>query len=178
MTASQHRRRIDQVLAPGFADEVDQLEIDELRRRRDQAEEVERELSYQRRLLHGRMDLLAFELRRRQGKETRSIIEALPEIIAAGLHGGDTANFRHLSLELSLPETTGRRDIDQILEDDALARVTSMSEQELADVQAALAQAEEGVSETRRKLHTVIDGLQAEIIERYKQGLANSDAYS
>lgn len=178
MTDQQHRRRIDQVLSPSFIEEVAGLDVDELRQRRDLAEEVERETSYQRRLLHGRMDLIGFELRRRRGEETRSIIEALPEIISAGLTGGEAGNFRHLSVELNLPATTGRRDIDQVLEDDALARVTSMEEAELIDVQTGLTEVEAGISDTRKRLHTIIDTLQAEIIDRYKRGLANTDVYS
>jgi len=47
-------------------------------------DDLEGELSYYRRLLHGRLDLLNFELRRRSGEETRSLIEALPEILADG----------------------------------------------------------------------------------------------
>ena len=37
-------------------------------------------------------------------------------------------------------------------------------------------EAEKIVSEQRRKLHVVIDRLQAEIIDRYKRGLAGSDS--
>ena len=44
--------------------------------------ELDVELSFYRRMLHGRMDLLSFELRRRSGEETRSLMEALPEILA------------------------------------------------------------------------------------------------
>jgi hypothetical protein len=143
------------------------------------AEEVERELSYYRRLFHGRMDLLAFELRRRRGEETRSLIEALPEILSSGLaSGGDAGAYRHLSVDLDLPEVTGRRDLDHILEDDALVRVTSMEESELGEFQLALAEAERVVSGERRRLHIVIDRLQAEIIDRYKRGLAGSDVRS
>ena len=143
-------------------------------------EEAERELSYYRRLLHGRMDLLAFEMRRRRGEETRTLIEALPEILSSGIggEGRDTGDLRHLSVELDLPAVTGRRDIDQILEGDALMRVTSMEESELADIQLALTEAERAVSEQRRRLHEVIDRLQAEIIDRYKRGLTGSDLSS
>lgn len=174
----QNRRRIDQILDPEFSNDVGELELDELRTRRDFAEEVERELSYYRRVLHGRMDLLAFELRRRRGEEHRTLIEALPDIIAAGLTGdglgvGDT---RHLSLELDLPKVTGRRAIDQVLEDDALTRVAEMDEEELAAAQHALTEAESEISVRRRTLHGVIDRLQAEIIDRYKRGLAESSS--
>lgn len=175
----QNRRRIDQVLAPDFCSEVSALAIDELRRRRDLAEEVERELSYYRRMLHGRMDLLAFEMRRRSGEETRTLIEALPEIIASGLGGGsDVGNYRYLSVELKLPEITGRRDIDHVLDDNALARIPTMGDSELEEIQEALAAAEAIISDQRRELHGVIDLLQNEIIDRYKRGLANADASS
>ncbi len=179
VVTEQQRRRIDQVLAPDYTAQVGDLDINELRRRRDEAEEVERELSYYRRLLHGRMDLLAFELRRRRGEETRSMIEALPEIIAAGLGEGSTAgSYRHLSLELNLPEITGRRDIDQVLEDDVFARVKEMDVSDLEGIQMALAEAESQISDTRRRLHGVIDALQGEIIERYKRGMADADVGS
>lgn len=175
----QKRRRIDQVLSADFSDNVEELPLDELRRRRDLAEEVERELSYYRRLFHGRMDLLAFEMRRRRGEESRTLIEALPEILASGIpEGGEMGDLRHLSVELKLPEVTGRRDIDRILEGDALTRVTTMDTDELAEFQLGLAEAERSVSVQRRSLHEVIDRLQAEIIHRYKQGLAGSDTRS
>lgn len=172
------RRRIDQALDDDFCEGLESMSLDEVRSRRDMAEEVERELSYYRRLFHGRMDLLAFEIRRRRGEETRSLIEALPEILSSGLTsgGGDVGGYRHLSVELDLPQVTGRRDLDQILEDDALVRVTSMDESELGEFQLALAEAEKVVSGQRRRLHAVIDRLQAEIIDRYKQGLAGSDS--
>lgn len=173
----QKRRRIDQVLSGDFSRHIEDLPLDELRRRRDLAEEVERELSYYRRLFHGRMDLLAFEMRRRRGEESRTLIEALPEILASGIpSGGEIGEHRHLSVELKLPEVTGRRDLDQILEGDALTRVTTMDIEELGDFQMALAEAEQVISGQRRALHEVIDRLQAEIIDRYKRGLAGSDA--
>ncbi|HLT96216.1 MAG TPA: hypothetical protein VK070_05445 [Acidimicrobiia bacterium] len=176
----QKRRRIDQALADDFAEGLADLPLDEVRRRRDLAEEVERELSYYRRLIHGRMDLLAFEMRRRRGEESRSLIEALPEILAAGITAGDNTpgTTRHLTVDLDLPEVTGRRDIDHILEDDALTRVTSMTEGELGELQLALADAEKVISRQRRQLHEVIDRLQAEIIDRYKRGLAGAEAPS
>jgi hypothetical protein len=178
VTDQPHRRRIDQVLAPDFIEGTSSLDLEELRSRRDLAEEVERELSFHRRLIHGRMDLLAFELRRRRGEETRSLIEALPEIIASGLTGGSVGSYRHLSVDITIPEITGRREIDQVLEDDALARVTTMEDAELAEVQMALTEAEATISEKRRQLHAVIDMLQAEIIDRYKRGLATTDLSS
>ncbi|MGH3667653.1 MAG: hypothetical protein ACRDU7_05145 [Acidimicrobiia bacterium] len=75
---SEHRRRIDTVLEPDYLADISGADLDELRRRRETAEDVEAQISYYRRLLHGRVDLLNFELRRRSGQEERSLIEALP----------------------------------------------------------------------------------------------------
>lgn len=176
LVTDRNRRRIDQVLGPDFTERVSDLPLEELRRRRDLAEEVERELSFYRRLIHGRMDLIAFELRRRRGEESKTLLEALPEILAEGLGGGvEPGRLRHLTVELDLPEVTGRRDIDKVLDDGATTRITTMSEEELISFQDALAAAEKPVSEQRGHLHEVIDRLQGEIIDRYRRGLAGTD---
>ncbi len=164
------------MLAEDFCQDLGSADLDSLRQRRDLAEELERQLSYYRRLFHGRLDLVAFELGRRRGLETRTLMEALPDILSSGLGGGQSGSSRHLSVELDLPEITGRRDVDKILDADAMTRVTTMSEEELIALQDALADIEGVVSEQRGRLHMVIDRLQAEIIDRYKRGLAQADA--
>ena len=63
------RRRIDRVLAPGFAVGLDDLDLDELRARRAEAEQEETDLSYARRLLQGRLDILRAEREARENGE-------------------------------------------------------------------------------------------------------------
>ena len=55
------RRPIDRILAPGFADAVGDLSFADLRERRRLVEQEEVDLSYARRLLQGRLDLLRAE---------------------------------------------------------------------------------------------------------------------
>ena len=93
---SEHRRTIDTVLEPEYLADISEADLDDLRQRRETAEDVESQISYYRRLLHGRVDLLNFELRRRRGQEDRSLIEALPEILASGMTLGNEPNLRHL----------------------------------------------------------------------------------
>ena len=62
---TEHRRRIDQIMEPSFVDGLGDLSLDELRDRRRMCDDVENELSYYRRMLHGRMDLLRRLVRRR-----------------------------------------------------------------------------------------------------------------
>ena len=125
---SDHRRRIDIVLEPEYLEGLDTADLAEIRERRDTAEDVEAQISYYRRLIHGRMDLLAFELKRRRGEEERSLIEALPEILSAGLVLGDGPSLKYLDTMPPLPSTTGRRLIDRIMEDGILTQLPDLAD--------------------------------------------------
>lgn len=169
---TENRRRIDIISDPEFVSGLAELHIDELRARREMADTVETELSYYRRLLHGRMDLLAFELRRRSGDESRSLIDALPEILGGGETASGTGGRPTPAVMPELPDEQ-RRPIDRVLADDFLARLPSMSDEELQDVQSMLAEAEREVSSQRKAAQQAFDGIQAEILTRYKEGTAD-----
>jgi hypothetical protein len=165
---SEHRRRIDTVLEPEYLEDLTEIDLDELRLRRETAEDVETQISYYRRLLHGRMDLLDFELRRRSGDEKRTLLEALPEILAAGMVLGDEPNLRHIETMPPLPTTTGRRLIDKIMDDGVLTQLPELTNEELSEAIERLEEVETQLSVQRRQLHSVIDALQEEIITRYR----------
>lgn len=162
------RRRIDIVLEPEYLEDLADLDLNEVRRRRDTAEDVEAQISYYRRLLHGRMDLLDFEMRRRSGEEDRSILEALPEILARGMVLGTEPNLRHIETMPPLPSVTGRRLIDKIMDDGVLTSLPELSEEEITEAIDRLREVESTLSEQRKKLHKVIDALQDEIVSRYR----------
>ncbi|MFQ5967003.1 MAG: aerial mycelium formation protein [Acidimicrobiia bacterium] len=168
------RRRLDQVLEPSFVADLDAVDLDELRDRRAQADDVETELSYYRRMLHGRMDLLAFEMRRRSGEETRTLLEALPEILGGGDSRGEGAQHRPGSLAPDLP-LEGHRTIDRVLDDDFLSRLPSLSDEEVAEIQETLSETEQEVSGQRRQVQAAFDQIQAEILRRYKEGKAETE---
>lgn len=165
---SPHRRSIDTVLEPGYLADITEVGLDELRQRRESVEDVETQISYYRRLLHGRVDLLNFELRRRSGEEERTLLEALPEVLASGLVLGNEPNLRHLETMPPIPTTTGRRLIDKIMEDDVLTQLPELSEADLREAIERLEEVETRLSVQRRQLHSVIDALQDEIISRYR----------
>jgi hypothetical protein len=170
-SAQKERRRLDQVLEPPFSADLDKLKLDELRERRDLAGDVETELSYYRRLLHGRMDLLAFELRRRRGEELRTMIDALPEILTG--HDRRGRGARHLSTELPELPIKGRRHLDRILGNDLMIRLAELTEQDLAEASEELAEVEAEISAFRLQVQTVLDRLQAAVITRYKNDLGD-----
>jgi hypothetical protein len=165
---SEQRRRIDIVLEAEFLEDVSDLDLNELRKRRHTTEDVESQISYYRRLLHGRMDLLNFELRRRSGEEERTLLEALPEILASGMILGTEPNLRHIEVMPPIPTNTGRRLIDKIMDDGILTQLPDLTDDEVVEALDRLREVETELSNQRKQLHTVIDALQDEIVSRYR----------
>ncbi len=169
------RRRIDQVTDPAYVQDLDSLSMDELRDRRRVLDDLDTEFSFYRRMLHGRMDLLSFEMRRRSGEETRTLIEALPQILADGIDG-PSRNTIPRDLSLTLPELvgSGNRSIDRVLGDDFLTHLPSFDDGELEGIQTMLTEAEQQVSAQRRSIYNVHDRINEEIARRYRDGLADA----
>jgi hypothetical protein len=170
------RRRIDIISEPGFLSDIEEIDVAELRRRRTMCAAVETELSYYRRLLHGRVDLLRFERRRRSGEETRSVIDALPEIL------GDAPRTvaPHVTLATAVTDPPhipgpGRRSIDFVLGDDFLARLSDLNDEELEDIEAKLEAEEAAVSQQRGTAQGALDAISDEIGRRYRLGLTSVD---
>lgn len=162
-----HRRRLDQVLAADFTETLDVIDPDVLSERRLLAHEVENELSYYRRLLHGRLDLLRFEQRRRRGEETRTLIEALPEILADPDREGEP-RARHIYTDLPPLPDIGRREVDQVLGDDVLTRLDEIDDEDLETAVDAIIEIEAEISNQRKMVQDVVDTLAAELSSRYR----------
>ncbi len=171
---TEQRRRIDQIMDPTFVEGLGDLSLDVLRDRRRMCDAVENELSYYRRMLHGRMDLLGFELRRRSGEETRSLIEALPEILTDSAHGYDPSGRPTRVTLPDLPEQR-RRHIDEVLEADFLTRIALVEDDELNQIQRSLVETEAEISQQRHEVQEAFNSIQSELTRRYKEGLANFD---
>ena len=125
------------------------------------------------------MDLLAFELRRRSGEETRTLIEALPDILA---DGGESASS-HFVVPKTLPveppdiPMEGRRPIDKVLADDFLAHLPEIADTEMEAIQLMLTVTETGVSEQRRAVYEVLEIITGEIARRYRDGIVSVDQF-
>jgi len=162
-----HRRRLDQVLEPSFSEPLDQLEIEELSARRLMAHEVENELSYYRRLLHGRLDLLKFELRRRRGEESMSLLEALPQILSDREIESEP-RARHIMTDLPPLPDVGRREVDHVLGDGVLTRLDEIDDDGIESAIQTISDLETQISDQRRRVQEVVDTLASEISSRYR----------
>jgi hypothetical protein len=138
---------------------------------RSEAEQEETDLSYLRRLLQGRMDILKAEVARRSGGDGPSLIDLLPSILAdeprsdAPPHGSG----RHASAEPSRADMH-RRHVEALVADVDLSNPGGHDDVSLTRVLAVLEREEAEVSNNRRAVQGVMDKLTAEITRRYREG--------
>src|SRR5664280_1763285 len=74
-------RRLDRVLAADYLAGLERRPLGDVRSLRREAEQEETDLSYTRRLIHGRIDILRAEQRRRTG-DIDNIVDHLPTVLA------------------------------------------------------------------------------------------------
>lgn len=168
------RRRIDRVLSPDYLAGLDQLELTEVRARRDDAAQEETDLSYLRRLLHGRIDIVRAELRRRAEGGSEPVVDQLARILADNAVGPAAGSGRHQTLEPSRAEAH-RRHIEALVADADLSDVGSLPDDRLDLALRTYVGEEASVSQRRREVQVVMDALNAEIASRYRAGSASVD---
>jgi hypothetical protein len=161
--------RIATILEPAFAEGLEDLSTEEIRRRRDEAL-AEREFqSYLRRLIQVRQAIVAAErVRRNSGAELEPLIERLTSVLTEGPKAGRS---RGEALRMTLTEADteeARRQVESLLGDGAVVSAEDLEEQQLDDALAALADAERRVSSDRGAVMRVQDRLQEELKRRYR----------
>jgi hypothetical protein len=168
------RRRVDHVLAPEFLEGLSDLPLADLRARRREAEQEEADLSYLRRMLHGRMSIIEAELRHRDPDvESGPVVDDLASIL--GDEQRSTRGLgRHLTVEPSRVDEH-RRSEEQIIADAVMSDVAARTDAELRDAMERLAAHEVEVSEVRREVQKAMDTLSAELTARYRDGSATVD---
>jgi hypothetical protein len=167
------RRRVDRVLAPDYLTGIENAPMSEVRAKRHEAEQEEADLSFARRMLHGRMDIVRAEQARRSNPEGGNLVEHLSKILAdptRSTHGSG----RHITVEPSRVDEHRRKE-EAIVADSEISDVASRTDAELEQALAALQETEHEVSEVRRDVQHVMDALTSEIQRRYREGLASVD---
>ncbi len=165
------RRRIDRVLADDFLANLTERPLDDVRALRNDAEQEEADLSYVRRLLQGRMDLVRAEQARRTATGGAPLIDMLAGVLADGPRT-DHGSGRFLTVEPSRVDDH-RRKVEQIVSDVGISDVAARSDGELETSLQSLAGHERTVSELRRQVQQVMDVLTSEIGRRYREGEAD-----
>ncbi|WP_346620236.1 aerial mycelium formation protein [Blastococcus montanus] len=163
---------VDALLDPSFLEDAVRQPMSDVRRLRRQAEQEEVNLSYTRRLLQGRLDIVRRELQRRAEHDGRSLVDLLPEILAEKGRGPAHGLGRHQTVQPASPEDYEAW-VNSLTPGADLSAITDLSDESLESAARALAAAETGLSERRRGVQQVMDGLAAELGRRYRDGEAD-----
>lgn len=183
MSSSEREERsseaLARILAPDYLAGLEDLPVDDVRARRSECQEVETGLSYARRLVQGRLDIIHAELERRGSggrSDASELVDRLKEGEILGEHERP-AGFGRLPTVMA-PGHEGDdfvAEIDAAAHEDDLAGLPELSDEEVAAFAERLGALERSLSDRRREVFDRIDALQAEIVRRYKSGALTPD---
>ncbi|MFD5725133.1 ABC transporter substrate-binding protein [Streptomyces sp. NPDC048567] len=152
--------------------ELTALRLPELRALRRDAQRDEADLSYVRRLVQGRIDILRAELARRRDPES-PVVDRLSEILADA-PSPQRSSARHVTL--STPRSDEYRKLAaETLAEVELSDLDARTDEELHTAMGRLVRYEQQVSRRRHRLQRTADGCGAEIARRYRDGEAQVD---
>lgn len=163
-------RRIDRVLSEDYLSGLTTASLDEVRALRGQAEQEEVDLSYTRRLVQGRIDIVRAEVEHRNGDGV-PVVERLAVILAK-----ERAPARGLGRHSTREPTRAdehRRYVEMLVADIDLSDVSTRTDDDLAHALEILVEEEAKLSAKRREVQQVMDACSAEITRRYRDGEAD-----
>ncbi|WP_105974105.1 RsiG family protein [Streptomyces geranii] len=151
------------------------LRLSELRTLRKDAQRDEADLSYVRRLLQGRIDILRAELARRGPTSVvavgeGSVVERLSEILTDA-PARQRSSARHVTLGTPHSEEYGRLAAEMLSEVE-LSDLDARTDVELTAAMGRLVRYEQQVSRRRQGLQRTADECSGEIARRYREGEA------
>ncbi|HUY86211.1 MAG TPA: hypothetical protein VMU77_03790 [Acidimicrobiales bacterium] len=169
---------VDSLLEPGYVEDLRAIPMAQLRERRAECQRIEVALSYLRRMVHGRLDVVYYDLTRRSegrgSSEFANIVENMDGILAGRIH----AHYSGRLTSILAPdfEEVALEELDTIAGIDSLQVLPDLTDDEVRVIADRLTDLEEKLSDRRRHLHDVLDKLHQEIVRRYKTGEANVDS--
>lgn len=175
MTEQLDRRLSDRIAHASYVTDLPGRPMEKLQDMRREAQTFENDVSFERRLTQARIDILTAELDHRAGRVKGDVISRLADILAddSAAGGGDTGSpLPTRAPDLSVPAATERprRRVEEIVGVDTLARLKELPESEIRSSIESLAEHEKTLSSQRRRVHEVLDQIQAELVRRYTSG--------
>ena len=152
--------------------EPSEMSLPDLRALRAQLQHDEDAISYVRRLVQARIDMVQAEKHRRASHDGHTEAQDLPAVLGQHLTGGparpprptEDASDHPLAIELDeISARLGANHLDELNSD------------ELDVLSSTLEQFEHARSHERRELFTRLDALSAELVRRYRDGEASVD---
>lgn len=170
---SEGKRRIDRIMSEEFTQGLTELDIDEVRRRRDECRDELDHLSMLRRYVQVRAEVLKGEMdRRRDGGIPReeSLVDHLAEILTQeGQY--ERVSRGAAAIRLTPPDDEmllARRRVEKLVAEQGVTDPVEMSDDELATASEELAVEERSVSDDRAAAIRQLTILQDELKRRFK----------
>lgn len=148
------------------------LSLVDLRAKRAGLQREDDAVSYVRRLVQARLDMVLEEQKRRLSGSHLNVVEDLPAVLGRHLTSGlarpprPTEDSSEHPLAIQLDELCSRLGADDI---------TDLSDDDLDRVVTGLKTFEQARSNERKELFTLLDALSAELVRRYRDGEASID---
>ncbi len=170
---------LDRILSNEYLGDLEQRSLDDVRAMRTECQTIETGLSYVRRLVQGRLDIVGVELQRRhEGGDPGDLsvlIGKLPEILSDRTRNPGFGRLPQLmapgeadaELEAELQDIVAGHDVESL---------PSLSDEALGELRERLEEFERTVSAKRRDVFERVDALQAEITRRYRTGEASVES--
>jgi hypothetical protein len=161
------------MLGDDYLDGLSDKTTDDLRSMRDSCVAVETSVSYLRRLVQGRLDIVENELERREHggdpPDATALIAQLPDILS---DRGRPPGRGRLPQTLDPPEPDAElvERLEALGSPLELAALPDASVERLGALREGLTGLEHEISDRRRGLFAAIDALQAELARRYQTG--------
>jgi hypothetical protein len=167
---------LERICGTGYLGDLTERSLDDVRTMRTECQSVESGLSYLRRLVQGRLDVVEAELERRRAggdpSDLSTLLGRLPEILSDRVRSASGGRLIEVTAPADI-EGAMADELDDIVAAGHLDALPAASDASLAEMRDRLEVLERTVSSRRRDVFGRIDALQAELIRRYRSGEAN-----
>lgn len=167
------------VTDPAYLAGLEQRSTDDVRAMRAECQALEAEVSYVRRLVQGRLDIVDAELQRRhEGRppsDLAAMVESLPDTLARHLTAPGSGR-RPTTIEPVDPDPALTAPLDLVLDAEAMGSLPDRPDEDLDEIRAGLEEIEHDLSGRRKVLFDRLDVLAAEITRRYRDGEASVES--
>ena len=169
---------LDRVLAPDYLGDVSSRSLDEIRSLREDCTAVGEKVSYLRRLVHVRIDIVVAELRRRaeggDPSDLGGLVEELKGVLSGNVHSPGHQRMVDPSPPPDLDAVTA--EFESSLGPKGLADLPDLGDDEVRALADRLAAMDRDLSSRRRQVFDRVDALGAELTRRYGSGEATVDS--
>jgi hypothetical protein len=171
---------LERLFAPDYLHDLADRSLEDLRAMRAECDRAETAVSYLRRVVQGRLDVVQEILRRSGGSDAdlHEVVASLPAIIGGGppRPAGPGRLPTRMAPDMEVIEDEDlMADVDAVLAPGRVGELPGMEPAALRELSEQLVELEGRVSAQRKDLHERIDAVQAEIVRRYKSGDVSPD---